>query len=350
MLKALFPIVTSSYRLFLLFVMAWFALFSPPTFAAHDTFLSNLTRDAAQNKDTVTSIRQNMPYLAVGYESGKIDLWNTTKPNAKQVIQAHDSRASELAFSPNGEILFSNSYFEDSTQIWSTDSGKLLHTIQKMRGPVSATWLENIYVVANASELKIFDWRDKTLHETTYPVSGVVTSLTFDKEQRRIGVGTASGSIEIWTLLSDTASPTLTRIASIHPYEIGNWVKGVYFAHGKGTVYTVARFGSVDEWQLDSLQKIRSIATKPVKLAHIYASAWMPDAGVLALTGSQDSSGFGQGYVEVLSLSTNKSFAHQAQSTPMAIEFLSQEQLVIVGEYTKLVLHPCHCALKRKSQ
>ncbi|MDD2775656.1 MAG: hypothetical protein PHU06_06855 [Gallionella sp.] len=347
MLKALFPTATSSYRLFLLLVMAWLALFAPQTFAAHDTFLSNLARDAAQNKDTVTSIRQSMPYLAVGYESGKIDLWNTTKPNAKLVIPAHTSRASELTFSPNGEILFSNSYFEDSTQIWSTDSGKLLHTIQKMRGPVSATWLENIYVVANSSELKIFDWRDRTLHETAYPVSGVVTSLTFDKEQRRIGVGTASGSIEIWTLLSDTASPTLTRIASIHPYEIGNWVQGVYFAHGNGTVYTVARFGSVDEWQLDSLQKIRSIS---VKLSHISASAWMPDAGVLALTGSQNSSGIGQGYVEVLSLSTNKSFAHQAQSTPRAIEFLSQEQLVIVGEYPKLVLHPCHCALQRKTQ
>lgn len=348
--KLLFSIATSIYRLFLLLVMAWFAIFSPQTFAAHDTFLSNLTREVAGNNDAVTSIRQHTKYLALGYESGRINLWDTTKSNAKLVIQAHSNRASELTFSPDGQALFSNSYFEGNTKIWSTDSGKLLHIIQNTRGPVSATWLEDFYVVANSSELKIFDLRNKTLFEDMYPVSGVVTSITVDTRLRKIAVGTASGSIEIWTLQSDNAKPALTRIASSKPYEIGNWVKGVYFAQGKDSLYTVARSGAVDEWQLGTLQKIRSIPIAPVKLAHIYAAAWMPEAGVLALTGSMDEGGFGQGYIEVISLSTRHSVMYQALSTPWVAEFFPQKQSLIVGEYRKLVLHPCHCTVQQKAK
>src|SRR5574340_304437 len=110
----------------------------------HKDFLQNLT--SSQKTDgtrprVVVSLKYNEKekYLLVGHESGNIEIWDATKAKSMREIKAHDYRANSLAFSADGKAFFSNSYFENATKLWNTQSGELIYSIPMTTGPVSVT-------------------------------------------------------------------------------------------------------------------------------------------------------------------------------------------------------------------
>ncbi len=305
-------------------------LFVPAvSLAVHDDFLPTLLRETAGTQDRLSAIRLKDRWFALGRESGHLDIWDVDRPKFRRTIKAHASRVSELAFGRNGAIIISNAQFEGDTKVWLVKTGELLVSIPDARGPVFETWRKNIYLIANGSEVWLFDLAKKKPLIEKYRIEGDVTAVAGDKASGLIVMGTASGAMETWQLLDGEAgAPVMKKLAGKVPYMEGNWIIGIHFSKTRGSFFSVARNGNVAEWKADTLQEIRTI---PIKLAMIYSSAFLPGPELLALGGSVNAAGYGGGYVEIKPLVSSDSVMHKAIGNISFVEFFPSKSSVLVA-------------------
>jgi WD40 repeat protein len=257
-----------------------------PETRIHPEFIQNLNNQMSNStsSDSISSMAYDpkSDFLLVGRESGAIDIWDGKQANARREIKAHKMRASQLSFSSDGRVFFSNSYFEDVTHVWDAASGSLVHTIERSRGPVVETSDPNLFVVASSSGLRIFDLAAKEVLPDTYrQVGDVVTALAYDVPTDQLAIGTASGGVELWRLLK-VPVPTLERIAAAKPYATGNWVKAVQFFDSGRVVYSLPQRGNLDEWSVPRLEPLRS---REISLGFVASSVFIPEKGGLAMVG-----------------------------------------------------------------
>lgn len=338
-----------SYRRYLywmIFILLVFLfIFSICSRGIHKDFLTNFSEDSNTSDNYFESLVVSLKYddkekyLVVGHESGKIDIWDAKKALSKREIKAHEHRANLIAFTSDGNSFFSNSYFETSTKLWSAKTGELLHSIPDTRGPVCATPSENIYLIANNEHIRFFDNERKLLFPEKYVSDGVVTAIAADNASEQIAIGTASGSIEIWQFSENKEEPSLRKISSVKPYDIGNWIVGLQFSSNGKNLYSVARSGSIDEWTVSTFEKRRSIGTV---LKHIHSVAFLQASELLALGGTVDSVGVGASFVEVISLPTEISRMYIANTKLTVVEFIPPLALLIAAQYksTKAFFFP----------
>jgi WD40 repeat protein len=254
----------------------------------HPEFIQNLNNQISnsQSRDSINSMAYDPKndFLLVGRESGAIDIWDGRQANARREIKAHKQRASQLAFSSDGRMFFSNSSSDDVTHVWDAASGALVHTIERSRGPVVETSVPGLFVVAASSGLRIFDLATKELLPDTYrQVGDVVTALAYDAPTDQLAIGTASGGVEIWRLLK-VPLPTLAQVAVTRPYVMGNWVKAVQFSDGGRSIYSLPQRGNLDEWSSPGLERLRS---REISLSFVGSSVFIPEKGRLAMVGSR---------------------------------------------------------------
>ncbi|MGZ5008581.1 MAG: WD40 repeat domain-containing protein [Methylobacter sp.] len=311
----------------------------------HKDFLTNFSEDSKTSDNYFESLVVNLKYddkekyLVVGHESGKIDIWDAKEALSKREIKAHEHRANLITFTSDGNSFFSNSYFETSTKLWSAKTGELLHLIPDTRGPVCATPNENIYLIANNEYIRFFDNERKLLLPEKYVLGGVVTAMATDIASELIAIGTASGSIEVWQFSENKEKLSIRKISSVKPYDTGNWIVGLQFSSNGKNLYSVARSGSIDEWTIKTFEKRRSIGT-PLK--HINSVAFLQASELLALGGTVDNVGVGDSFVEVISLSTEKSSIYIANTKLTIVEFIPPLAKLIASQYksTKVLSLP----------
>ena len=286
-------------------------------------FLQNFTKDnqaaAGSASSPVVSMRYGKEgFLVIGRESGAIDVWETAKSQPKREIKAHGYPANSITFTSAGDAFFSSSYFENSTKLWSIKTGEQLFLVRRMNGPVGTTPNENIYVIANGDYLSLFDYKKKSLLTEKYPCGGIVKVIAADVTSGRIAVGTESGIIEVWQYLENKGLPTLKKVSSAKSYQYGDWVVGLQFSSSGSSLYSVARFGSIDEWASGTLEKMRSV---PTILKYVYSTAFFRDRDFLALAGTVEKLGTGPGSVEVISLATGESSKYPVSTNLAVVEF-----------------------------
>jgi WD40 repeat protein len=272
----------------------------------HPEFMQNFNNFVANSgsSDTISDLAfdpQN-EFLLVGRESGKVDIWDTRQANARREIKAHKQRASKLRFSSDGQVFFTNSYFETVTNVWDTASGELLHTIPSARGPVVETSESNFFIIiAAGSELRIFDLKHRDVLPEKYSgASGVATAITYDLLTDHLAIGTASGEVVIWKFNSNQGHPTLEQVATAHPYQMGNAVVGVKFFNKGNSLYSIPQRGPIDEWSTRPFEKLRS---RQATLKFSSSPIFVPERGLVAITGFVDTSTYG-GFLEILNLET----------------------------------------------
>ncbi len=287
-------------------------------FGVHPDFFQNLNNHLsnAEISDRISALAfdSRRDTLLIGHESGKIDIWNARRANARREVKAHKMRTSKLTFSSDGKTFFSNSSFDDFTQVWDTASGMLLHTVERASGPVIETSNRRFFIIAGSSSLHIFDLENKALLPEKYPVnSGVVTAIGYDLPTDHLAIGTASGGIEVWqftkqldsrnTGLLGSSGPSLTKLATAKPYETGNWVNGVGFLDKGSSLFSVAQRGAIDEWATDSLKHLRS-------REHLMKSSSTPiyisDKNLLAIAGIANETNYAS-FLELFDLESGKS-------------------------------------------
>jgi WD40 repeat protein len=75
--------------------------------------------------------------LAVGRESGRLELWDVRRVGERRLLQAHSMRTRHLALGTRDQIVFSTLEIDDVTKVWDLHSGKLLCTLKGVRSPVA---------------------------------------------------------------------------------------------------------------------------------------------------------------------------------------------------------------------
>lgn len=318
-----------NYRLFsfvkIAYLLAFVFIVSGCSTSIHKDFIPNLIKESRSTDESFKNLVVSLTYddkgkyLVVGHESGNIDIWDAKESRSKSEMKAHDYRANWITFASDGNSFFSNSYFEESTKLWSAKTGELLHSIPDTRGPVCTTSDESIYLVGQSSQIRIFDIRRKILLPEKYVSSGVILVMAVDIASRQIAVGTASGTIEVWKLLGGNEKASLQKTLSAKPYVTGDWVVGLQFSPDGAMLYSVARSGLVDEWKARSLVRNRTISTT---LKHIHSVAFFRGKELLALSGTEDKVGVGGGSVELVALTSGTSTTYRANTNHPIVELL----------------------------
>ena len=265
--------------------------------------------------------------LLVGSESGDIEIWDMSTGNLRQVIsQAHPNRVSALQFTTDGKSFFSSSTLMDAIKLWDTDTGELLYSVKGFLGPAISVQGDHIYLLAKTSEVYFFNSQQLHLYPQAYRVSGVVQSLAVDKERGLLGIGTASGSIDLFNILNKP-EPGLEKTKAIKPYKTGDWVKAVHFSPDAQSLYSVSASGQIDQWSVPALDKQKSISAS----GNFASSAkFLPGRELLAIVGNSDKNGVKHNNaIELISLASGKSVVGPATTNFGQIEFIPVANLLI---------------------
>ncbi len=287
------------------------AYYFTPSRTIHSNFITKLidSKGASSRMNTLDYNPSNL-LLAVGYENGEINVYDTSKELFSTNIQAHEYRVSHLASSRNGRLLSSGSTFEDVTKIWDMSNSKHVISIPKTRGPEIFSSDGNTIYMADTSHIKIYNLLDTRFFPAEYQTNGVVESLALSSDDKYIAVGT-TGKIQVWEIKVQHEGISFWKRALGHKnislelisqkslYKPKDWIKLVKFANDNKKIVTVSRFGNVDIFESPFLtDRVNSTS----QLKHITSANYLDKEGAVYLTGTKDSSGLGEGFVESVSL------------------------------------------------
>ncbi len=166
-----------------------------------------------------------MGLLAVGRESGRLELWDARRKDARIALQAHELRTQDITFGPADGIVISRSssgnveagdivQHENGPKVWDAHSGELLHAFREGHwkpGATSATPLRGLYLLASGDELYLYHHARRALAGAPLrlPGDGGVACLDWDEASGLIVAGTDKGVVLRLRLLRDAAIPRL---------------------------------------------------------------------------------------------------------------------------------------------
>ena len=282
--------------------------------------------------------------LFIGRETGQIDVWDMTKENAKLSVKGTQLRPQSIYLTKNNEF-FSSSSIDRSVKLWSATSGDLICALPGFHGPVVETYskgwfAKSLFVVAKTSDLYIFYRQDCQLDSQKTKTDGGVQSL--GTSGKLIAVGNSTGVIELFEIQERDKKYFLERVAkaemSSH-MSPKDWVMGVHFSSDGRFLYAVSREGSVEEYEVPSLQSKRVISSA---LNAVFSTQFLPEENILALSGNLNKGGFGSGSVQILSLISGASILESSTVTTPQIDFVPslKKLLLVENRSTKLLDFP----------
>ncbi|MBD8525819.1 WD40 repeat domain-containing protein [Pseudomarimonas arenosa] len=261
--------------------------------------------------------------LAVGRESGRLELWDPNQPGSRTAFQAHPWRTEFLAFGAKDGILLSNSRSghpdrsdERGTRIWDARTGELLHALSDMiaPGPIAASLRPGIYLIADSDRLLIYDHAKRSLLRKALKFEGEVDALAVGAESDRIAVGTSDGLISIMRLVDQDGSPNL-QISQQQPVSAEFRAQRIYALMfvdqdrliSASQAHRDKQAPQVIEWDANNLQPRRSynITLQTVNWAGFTAGEpWLVLAGT-----------YGKGKVELVDLNSGVAWRYRANSS-----------------------------------
>lgn len=168
--------------------------------------------------------------LAVGRESGRLEIWDTRKADSRITRQAHTVRIEHLAFGSDDGIVLTRSSGttmmdldpEAMPKIWDVRSGELLVALpgEWFPGPVSASPVKGYYLIASGDELRIYDHAQRGVVGDALKFEGEVTALGSDKKSGLIAAGSGRGELKLMKLETVGDVPTLHVVSSASTYEL----------------------------------------------------------------------------------------------------------------------------------
>lgn len=281
----------------------------------HSDFMNHFVNDIreTQKEQTFESAVASLTYddnakrLIVGRESGDLEIWDMTK-NLKQTIpKAHSVRADRVWLTADGKAFFSSSSILMELKLWDAQTYELLYALPNFLGPVVRTQVDHLYLVVGTSNIQFFDIQQKKLYRRRFGTSGSVVSMAVDGRTGFVATGTSSGTIDLFEIVFVETTPTLVKINEIEPYtEDGDWVIAVHFSPDAKHLYSVSRYGAVDEWSVPEFEKKRSLRTHK---SHVYEAKFLPKKELVALVSETTTTTLtgGDDFFELLPLSSGKS-------------------------------------------
>lgn len=303
-------------KFFILIAIVLFTYYFVSPKSIHSKFVTSLINSKV-SASRISSLDYNPSnlVLAVGRENGDIDVYDSSKEFFLNKIQAHKYRVSHLSSTRNGHLLSSGSYFEDVTKIWDLRNNVQIISIPKTRGPeIFSSDGHSIYM-ADSSHIKIYNMIDKSFFPVEYKANGVIQSLTLSGDEKYIAVGT-TGKIQVWEIkiqyegisfwkrVLGHKNISLELISQKSLYKPKDWIELITFTKDNRKIVSVSRFGNIDIFEMPFLT---DRVNNSSQLKHITSANYLDKEEAVYLTGTKDSSGFGEGFVEFFSLRSNAS-------------------------------------------
>jgi len=281
--------------------------------SVHPKFVTNLV-DSKGIESRINTLDYNPSnlILAVGYENGDIDVYDASKELFSTKIQAHQYRVSHLSSTRSGRLLSSSSYFEDATKIWDLSNSEKFLSIPKTRGPEIFSSDGNTIYMAHTSSIKIYNLLDNSFFPVEYKSNGVIQSIALSEDEKYIAVGT-TGKIQVWEINVDHKgisfwkrvlgykNISLELISQKSLYKPKDWIKLINFTRSDKKIVSVSRFGNVDVFD-NPLLTSRANSTSQL---NITSANYLDEEEAVYLTGTKKPSGYGEGFVELISLRSN---------------------------------------------
>lgn len=198
-----------------------------------------------------------MKLLAVGRESGRLELWDARKKDARIAIAAHELRVQDITFGADDGIVITRSasgnvafdeivQLENGPKVWDARSGELLVAFRQDHwapGAMSATPLPGLYLFASYDELYIYDHAKRALvgQPLRLENDGGIRAMDWDATSGTIVAGTDKGVVVLLKLHRDVTGARLEVLQRHAPYGVGprNDILSVMLLDGGTRLVTV---------------------------------------------------------------------------------------------------------------
>ena len=142
--------------------------------------------------------------VAIGFANGHLGFYSLVDQNRKWLNEnKNDARIMRLAFSPDGELLASACYADNTVKLWRTEDGELLQTFEGHANAVhAAAFSPDGKLVASASydgRIGLFEpGAEKGKFFEAY--DGKIGSVVFGKESETLLSAGADGAVRLWNI------------------------------------------------------------------------------------------------------------------------------------------------------
>jgi hypothetical protein len=277
-----------------------------------------------------------MKILAVGRESGRLELWDARKVDSRIARDAHTVRIDHIAFGAEDGIVLTSS--AGSTvmnldphgmpKVWSARSGELLVALpgEWHGGPLAASPVRGFYLIASSNELRLYDHAKRSVVGTALTLQGQVTALASDKTSGLIAVGSSSG--ELLLLKLDIAGPiprldvvsrtstyhleSRTDVLAVMLRDDGKRLVTVnWLPEAQRQVHSPAIAGEQAEIVQWNTQDWRRERTFPLTLQTVHWASYTPGEPWLVLAGNQST----RGRIELIDLQGGEAWRYKANTS-----------------------------------
>jgi WD40 repeat protein len=276
--------------------------------------------------------------LAVGRESGRLELWDTTKTGSRIVRQAHSVRTGHIAFGREDGIILTSSVFDGSAldpdtkgiRIWDARTGEEVHALKGMwaPGPIAASPVRGLYLIADSGDLLLYDHTRRSFvgNSLTMEQHAQVTAIASDQVSGLIAIGTSNGDLLLMTLNTSGETPRLHMLRRTAPSPASARLDIhalVLLDDGKRLISAAATENGVFEWDTATLERGRQI---PTSLNTVRWASYTAGERWLVLSGTEST----RGRIELVDLNAGVAWRYKANTTAARAVLLPEINLGLI--------------------
>ncbi|HEY0502211.1 MAG TPA: hypothetical protein VGD42_01850 [Lysobacter sp.] len=304
-------------------------------------FVQNFIDLNRRMDDSATSVAYDphLKILAVGRDSGRLELWDTRRTESRITRQAHAVRIDHVAIGREDGIVLTASVGSTvmnldphgMPKVWDARNGGLLVALpgEWHGGPLSATPVKGYYLIASANELRLYDHARRAVVGKALEFDGSVTALGSDRKSGLMAVGTSSGEIALLKL--DIADPRLRVVSrtTARGLEPRTDVLAVMLRDEGRRLVTVSwlpkrmrqekppsiagQQAEIVQWNTQTWQRERAY---PFTLQTVHWASYTPGEPWLVLAGNESR----RGKIELVDLDAGVAWRYKANTThPVAV-------------------------------
>jgi len=293
--------------------------------------------------DSARAVAYNsrMKILAVGRDSGRLELWDTRRTDSRITRDAHTVRIDHIAIGAQDGIVLTSSAGttmmgldpHGMPKVWDARSGELLLALpgEWHGGPLAASPVPGFYLLASADELRVYDHARRAVVGNALQLRGQVTALSSDTTSGLIAVGSSSGELVLLELDVTGEVPRLDVInrTSTYDLETRTDVLAIMLRDDGKRLVTVnwlpkaqrrdhppnisGHQAEVVQWNTQGWQRER---TFPITLQTVHWASYTPGEPWLVLAGNESS----RGRIELIDLEGGEAWRYKANTShPIAV-------------------------------
>ncbi|MCF7222930.1 WD40 repeat domain-containing protein [Marilutibacter chinensis] len=293
--------------------------------------------------DSATAVAYDptLKLLAIGRESGRLELWDARKADARIARDAHTYRIEHIAFGAKDGIVLTHSIGttmmgldpHGMPKVWDARSGELLLALpgEWIGGPLAATPIAGLYLIASGDELHIYDHARRAVVGQPLRLRGSVTALASDATSGLIAAGTSSGELALLEpdVTGEVPRLEVVRKTSTYGLESRTDILAVMLRDGGERLVTVnwlpkaqrqdhpaniaGQQAEIVQWNTRNWQRER---TFPHSLQTVHWASYTPGEPWLVLAGNESS----RGRIELVDLRRGEAWRYKANTThPVAV-------------------------------